>query len=69
MFLHVCVSQVCGLVCFMGCLSAFVYVGVCSVFTCVSERLCVCQHLLWSAVCLTLWLRLCEAVVGCVRKV
>lgn len=53
----------------MGYLSAFVYVGVCSVFTCVSERLCVCQHLLWSAVCLTLWLRLCEAVVGCVRKV
>lgn len=41
MCFFVCVSHMCGLVCCLGCISAFVYVGVGSVFTCVSERLCV----------------------------
>lgn len=41
MLLRVHVSHVCGLVCCTGCISAFVYVGVGSVLTCVGEHLCV----------------------------
>lgn len=31
-------------VCFMGCISAFVYIGVHSSSTCIREYLCVCGH-------------------------
>lgn len=67
--LCLCVTRVC----FMGCISAFVYVGVCGSFTCVGKHLCVwgggvTAFVLEPCVLLFVVLAVLGCVAGCVGR-